>query len=190
MRGLVQRVREASVTVDGEVVGGIGPGLCVLVGVTHDDDEATARKLADRIWGLRIMADDDGAMGRAVADTTGGFRLCETSQAPAFYLPPDDVRADLVVPSARRSWCEWKGEARYWSIRVGDDERVDAAWSYDVPADRYAPLAGHVAFYPQRVDRCLVDGEEVVRMDGDFYGGWITTEVVGPFKGAPGTLHW
>ncbi|MCB1250369.1 MAG: D-tyrosyl-tRNA(Tyr) deacylase [Acidimicrobiales bacterium] len=71
MRGLVQRVREASVTVDGEVVGRIGPGLCVLVGVTHDDDEATARKLADRIWGLRIMADDDGAMGRAVADTTG-----------------------------------------------------------------------------------------------------------------------
>ena len=128
--------------------------------------------------------------GVTVADTTGGFRLCETSQAPAFYLPPDDVRADLVVPSARRSWCEWKGEARYWSIRVGDDERVDAAWSYDVPADRYAPLAGHVAFYPQRVDRCLVDGEEVVRMDGDFYGGWITTEVVGPFKGAPGTLHW
>jgi D-tyrosyl-tRNA(Tyr) deacylase len=70
VRAVVQRVSQASVTVDGEIVGAIGPGLCVLVGVTHDDDEAAARRLADKLWNLRIMADDDGVMNRSVADTT------------------------------------------------------------------------------------------------------------------------
>ena len=129
--------------------------------------------------------------GVVIADSTGGYRVCETSQPPAFYLPPDDVRTDLLAPTTSRTFCEWKGQARYWTIRVPDaDERRDAAWSYDSPRGAFGPIAGHLAFYPQRVDACFVDGEPVERMDGAFYGGWITSEVVGPFKGAAGTLHW
>ncbi len=128
--------------------------------------------------------------GATVADTVRGFRVCETSQPPAYYFPPDDVDRSLLVPTPTRTFCEWKGTARYWTIAVGDRLAVDAAWSYDEPVPAFAPITGHLAFYPGRVDACFVDGEPVQRMEGDFYGGWITSAIVGPFKGAPGTLHW
>jgi uncharacterized protein (DUF427 family) len=128
--------------------------------------------------------------GEVVADTRRAWRVLETSQPPAYYLPPDDVRADLLVPSLSSTFCEWKGQASYVSIQVGDRLAVDAGWRYDHPTERFAPITGHLAFYAQRVDACFVDDERVVPMDGAFYGGWITSSVVGPFKGGPGTAGW
>ncbi|MET7387548.1 DUF427 domain-containing protein [Streptomyces sp. NPDC005529] len=128
--------------------------------------------------------------GVRVAESTRALRVLETSHPPVFYLPPDDVRTDLLRPTTERSWCEWKGPAAYWDLAVGSDVRPSAAWSYPEPVHAYASLAGHFAFYPTRVDRCTVDGETVTAQEGDFYGGWITAEIRGPFKGAPGTLGW
>jgi len=88
------------------------------------------------------------------------------------------------------SWCEWKGTATYWDVVVGDRRLPDVAWSYEDPSPGYEHLRGAVAFYPGRVDRATVDGEQVRPQPGEFYGGWITDEVTGPFKGAPGTLGW
>jgi uncharacterized protein (DUF427 family) len=128
--------------------------------------------------------------GVVVADTRQAWRVLETSQPPAYYFPPDDVRLDLLEPSLHRTFCEWKGEATYRSIRVGDRVAEDAAWVYERPVERFRPITDHLAFYAQRVDRCAVDGEVVVANDGSFYGGWITSKVVGPFKGEPGSLGW
>ena len=128
--------------------------------------------------------------GVTVADTTSGYRVLETSQPPAFYLPPADVRLDLLEPTTTRASCEWKGLASYWTIRVGDAVAVDAAWSYPEPTPRFAAIADHLAFYPQRVDECRVDDEVVRPNEGGFYGGWVTSAVVGPFKGGAGTVGW
>jgi uncharacterized protein (DUF427 family) len=128
--------------------------------------------------------------GVAVAETHRGWRTMETSQPPAFYFPPDDVRVELLVPTTTLTFCEWKGQAAYASIRVDDRLVPDAAWKYDHPTARFEAITGHWSFYAQRVDRCTVDGEVVVPMEGSFYGGWITSKVVGPFKGGPGTAGW
>jgi len=134
--------------------------------------------------------------GVTLADTRAAIRVLETSQPPAYYLPPGDVATEHLRPSATRTVCEWKGVARYWSLRLtspvtGASIVVDdVAWSYDAPTDRFAAIAGHLAFYPQRVDECWVDDERVTPNAGGFYGGWVTSRVVGPFKGAAGTLHW
>ena len=128
--------------------------------------------------------------GVVVADTRRGWRVLETSQPPAYYFPPEDVRLDLLVPSLHATFCEWKGQATYRSIRVGDRVATDAVWLYERPTPRFEPITNHLAFYAQRVDRCTVDGEEVQANDGAFYGGWITSKVVGPFKGGAGTAGW
>jgi uncharacterized protein (DUF427 family) len=128
--------------------------------------------------------------GVTVADSRRAVRILETSQPPAYYLPPDDVDLDLFVASTTRTFCEWKGTAEYRTLRVGDVEVVDAAWLYPRPTPRYETIAGHLAFYAQRLDGCWVDDERVDPNEGSFYGGWITSKVVGPFKGAPGTSHW
>ncbi|MFD8566757.1 DUF427 domain-containing protein [Streptomyces sp. NPDC059639] len=143
-----------------------------------------------------VMRGDDRRVrvecaGQMVADTCRAIRVLETSHPPVFYIPPTDVRTDLLFPaSGRRTWCEWKGSAEYWDVVVGDDVRARAAWSYPRPEADYAPLAGFIAFYPSLVDRCTVAGEVATAQDGDFYGGWITSEVQGPFKGGPGTRMW
>jgi uncharacterized protein (DUF427 family) len=128
--------------------------------------------------------------GRTIADTTDGWRILETSQPPTYYFPPSDVDMSTLIPSASRTFCEWKGEARYWTAVVEDREVDDIGWSYDSPNDAYAAIAGYLGFYPQRADACFVDDERVTPMDGDFYGGWITGNIVGPFKGGPGTAGW
>jgi uncharacterized protein (DUF427 family) len=128
--------------------------------------------------------------GRTVAETTSGWRVLETSQPPAYYFPPGDVDMSALVASTHRTFCEWKGQARYWSAIVGDRTVEDIAWEYTTPTDRFAAIAGHLAFYPQRADACFVDGERAVAAEGSFYGGWITAAIVGPFKGGPGTAHW
>lgn len=129
--------------------------------------------------------------GLVVADTRGALRVLETSQPPAFYLPPEDVRTDLLEPTATRTFCEWKGQASYFDLRVGDRLAADAVWTYRSPsASAFEPIAGYFAFYAQRVDACYVDDERVTANAGTFYGGWITSKVVGPFKGGPGSAHW
>lgn len=128
--------------------------------------------------------------GATVADSRRAIRVLETSQPPAFYIPPEDVDLELLVPTPTRTFCEWKGHAVHHTLRVGDREAIDAAWSYPSPTPAFEPIRDHLAFYPQRVDACYVDDERVEPNDGSFYGGWITSRVVGPFKGGPGTAHW
>lgn len=128
--------------------------------------------------------------GVTVLDSDRCWRVLETSHPPVYYVPRGEVTDAGLEPTGRRSYCEWKGEARYWDLVVGDTRVAEAAWSYDRPTGAYAEIAGAVAFYPGRVDECLVDGERVEVQPGDFYGGWITREIVGPFKGGPGTFGW
>ena len=124
--------------------------------------------------------------GETIAESDHALRVLETSQPPAYYFPPGDVRSDLLAPDDRRTLCEWKGQARYWTV---NGSRA-AAWSYPQPTGRYAVLRDHVAFYPQKVDACYVGDERVEPNAGDFYGGWVTSDITGPFKGGPGTAGW
>ncbi|GAA3049959.1 DUF427 domain-containing protein [Kitasatospora albolonga] len=127
---------------------------------------------------------------RLIASTRSAMRVLETSHPPVFYIPAADVAVDLLTPSGGASVCEWKGLACYWDLSVGERRAARAAWSYPQPLPGYRELRGAFAFYPGQVDRCTVDGETVRPQDGAFYGGWITSEISGPFKGAPGTSHW
>ncbi len=126
--------------------------------------------------------------GVTVADSERALRVLETSQAPGIYFPPEDV--SHLEANGRRSLCEWKGQAVYFDVVVGERRAEAAAWAYPDPVARYAELRDHVAFYPQSVDACRLGDELVEPNAGDFYGGWITSDVQGPFKGAPGTRHW
>lgn len=128
--------------------------------------------------------------GRTVAETRRAFRAIETSHPPSYYIPPDDVEAGFLVPASKRTLCEWKGGAVYHDIVVGDRIAKDAAWSYPSPTPDFGPVRDHFAFYAGRVDACFLDGERVTPQAGDFYGGWITRHVAGPFKGLPGTMGW
>ena len=129
--------------------------------------------------------------GVTVADTHSAIRVLETSQPPAFYIPRADVADECLLPGdGARSFCEWKGPATYWSIAAGNVVVPNAAWSYEHPTARFTAIAGHLAFYARLVDECWVDDEQVVANPGSFYGGWITSKVVGPFKGDPGTEYW
>ncbi len=134
--------------------------------------------------------------GIVIADTRRAVRVLETSHPPGWYLPPDDILPGALVAAPGSSVCEWKGRAAYWDVvsprdQGGSGARAErAAWSYPKPTPAFASLAGYVAFYPGPMDGCFVDGEQVRPQEGGFYGGWITSDVAGPFKGAPGTLGW
>ena len=124
--------------------------------------------------------------GVTIVDTRRAVRVLETSHPPVYYVPFEDVQGGVLAPSARRTHCEWKGAARYFAVSAGGRVEEDAAWGYD----EGGPLAGHVAFYPRRMDACFVDDDRATPQPGDLYGGWITRDVVGPFKGGPGTMGW
>ncbi len=128
--------------------------------------------------------------GEVVADTRAGWRVLETSHPPVYYLPPEDIRMDLLRSAGGGSFCEWKGIARYWDVVVGGREARKAAWSYPDPTPSFAPIRDHLAFYAGPMDECRVDGAVVTPQPGGFYGGWITPDVVGPFKGGPGSWGW
>jgi uncharacterized protein (DUF427 family) len=128
--------------------------------------------------------------GRVVAESSAALRVLETSQAPAIYLPTADVNMGLLEQIARTTYCEWKGQAGYFDLVAGGRRSQAAAWTYRHPAEGYEAIRDHVAFYPQRVDACLLGDERVGANGGDFYGGWITSDIRGPFKGAPGTAGW
>jgi uncharacterized protein (DUF427 family) len=127
-----------------------------------------------------------------IADTTRAQRVLETSHPPVYYVPLEDVARDSLEPSRRHgSFCEWKGEASYFDVIGGDGRRVErAAWTYPKPAPGFEAIRDAVAFYPGPMDECTVDGEFVKPQEGGFYGGWITSDIVGPSKGGPGTLGW
>ena len=130
------------------------------------------------------------AGGQVVADTTRGLRVLETSHPPTYYIPKDDIEMALLRPSSRRSICEFKGEAQYYDVVTPGSVRLAVAWSYPDPWPGFEALRDHLSFFASRVDVCSVGGEAVFAQEGDFYGGWITADLVGPFKGAPGTLSW
>ena len=128
--------------------------------------------------------------GTLIADTVQALRVLETSHPPVYYVPPADVDFSLVRPAPGSSFCEWKGLARYWNVVV-EGERIErVAWSYPAPDPAFATLKDHLAFYADRLDDCQVDGEMVRPQPGSFYGGWITSDVKGPFKGSPGSRGW
>lgn len=139
-------------------------------------------KVAER---LRIIFN-----GEVVADTTAGYRVLETSHPPVYYLPPGDLAQPYLARAPGSSWCEFKGQAIYWSLDVRGRRAENAAWSYPTPSMAFAAIAGHLAFYASKVDECWVGDERVQAQQGDFYGGWITSKIVGPFKGGEGTRGW
>lgn len=128
--------------------------------------------------------------GEMIADTSAGLRVLETHHAPTYYVPPGDIAEDVLVPVGGGSFCEWKGRAAYFDVRGGGCLRRRAAWCYPSPTARFAPLAGYVAFYAGQMDACHVGGVAVIPQPGDFYGGWVTPNLDGIVKGAPGTRHW
>jgi uncharacterized protein (DUF427 family) len=128
--------------------------------------------------------------GRVIARSERAIRVCETSHPPTYYVPRDDVALGVLERGQGASLCEWKGAATYWDAVVDGVRLPAVGWSYENPSPGYELLRGAVAFYPGRVDRASVDGEPARPQAGGFYGGWITDDVVGPFKGEPGTLRW
>ena len=129
--------------------------------------------------------------GVVIAETERAKRILETSHPPVYYIPLEDVKLEQYFSVTRRTtFCEWKGAASYYTITVGDKTATNAAWFYQNPTHPYEALANHVAFYPGKMDACFVDDEQVQAQEGDFYGGWITSEIVGPFKGGAGTFGW
>jgi len=126
----------------------------------------------------------------AVAESHRAIRVLETSHPPVYYIPPVDVKQQFLSRSDHRSYCEFKGMATYYTLHVDGRVARNAAWSYHSPSAGYEPIKDHIAFYPGRVDACYVDGERVQAQEGDFYGGWITRDIEGPFKGGLGTRGW
>ena len=128
--------------------------------------------------------------GITLAETQRSQRVLETSHPPVYYIPPEDIKMEYLMPTNRQSFCEWKGIAHYYTIIVGDKQIANTAWYYPEPTPAFASLKDYIAFYPSKMDACYVDGEKVQAQEGDFYGGWVTSNIVGPFKGGAGTWGW
>ena len=127
--------------------------------------------------------------GAEVANTISGFRVLETHHAPTYYIPREDVRGRLL-PTSGGSFCEWKGRASYFDVLAGEAGAKRAAWTYDAPTTSFQEIAGYVAFYAGLMEACFVGAERVIPQPGDFYGGWVTSNLEGIPKGARGTEHW
>ncbi len=136
-------------------------------------------------WRVRVVV-----AGVTIVDAPSAIRILETSQAPAYYVAEADIQTKFLRTNELQTGCEWKGVASYADVVVDDRVALRAGWTYRQPVEKYQALTGHWAFYAQAVDECWIDDERVASNDGDFYGGWITTNVNGPFKGGPGTLGW
>ena len=128
--------------------------------------------------------------GIRVAQSHRAHRVLETSHPPAYYIPREDIRMDLLYQTGSRSVCEFKGEAIYWGIEIEGKKEKDVAWSYPNPRPGFEAIRDHLSFYAGKLEACYVEGERVTPQKGDFYGGWITSWITGPFKGGPGTWGW
>lgn len=124
-----------------------------------------------------------------IASTTSAIRVLETASPPTIYIPPNDVQFDCLQPALGSSFCEWKGSATYWSVHIAGRTVSQAGWSYPEPSNAFQSIASYLSFYPAKVV-CLIDGEIVRPQPGGFYGGWVTDEIIGPYKGEPGTSGW
>ncbi len=142
-------------------------------------------RLEDAKRAVRIVAG-----GRTIAQSTRAKRVLETSHPPVYYVPPDDIQMEHLKRTARASSCEWKGRAIYYDLILDGRTVSDVAWAYPEPVLAFDAIRDHLAFYPSRVEACYLDDERVQAQEGDFYGGWITAEIVGPFKGGAGTWGW
>ena len=155
-------------------------------------------ELRARVGALLARANQRRAMGRLrvvlggviIADTRDAYRVLETSHPPTYYLPRSAFLESALTPTRGWSFCEWKGRASYLDVIGGDKVAHRAAWYYAHPDGRYSVIADHVSLYAAAMDECIVDGERVVPQAGGFYGGWITSNVTGPFKGGPGAGNW
>ena len=134
---------------------------------------------------VRIVFD-----GKIIADSNNAYRILETSHPPTFYIPIADFAAGSLLATAKTSFCEFKGTARYYDVRSSRKTAAQAAWGYPEVSRGYSELKNTVSVYAHRMDACYVNDELVQAQEGDFYGGWITENIVGPFKGAPGTWGW
>jgi uncharacterized protein (DUF427 family) len=128
--------------------------------------------------------------GVVLADSGSAIRVLETSHPPVYYIPTRDIEMKYLAETPDRSYCEWKGMAGYYGVVMGDRRLANVAWFYPNPKPRFEAIRNHVAFYPGPMDGCFVGGERVVSQPGDFYGGWITSNLVGPFKGGTGSHGW
>jgi uncharacterized protein (DUF427 family) len=128
--------------------------------------------------------------GITLADTTQGKRVLETSHPPVYYFPPDDVSLEHILSVSGTSFCEWKGTAHYYDVEAVGKRVTRAAWAYHDPTPDFVPIKDHLAFYGHLMDACFVGGEQARPQPGSFYGGWITNDIIGPFKGEPGTEGW
>lgn len=124
-----------------------------------------------------------------IAKTTNAVRVLETASPPTFYLPPTDIDLELLRKTSAGSFCEWKGQATYWSLTLGNRKEKNVGWSYESPSRRFASIRNYLSFYPAKL-KCTVDQELVRPQSGGFYGGWVTAEIIGPYKGDPGTSGW
>ncbi|MEL7353785.1 MAG: DUF427 domain-containing protein [Cyanobacteria bacterium J06649_5] len=125
-----------------------------------------------------------------IADTHRAKRILETSHPPNYYLPIEDIAIAYLTPSTKTTYCEWKGRAEYYTLRVGDRTAKNVAWHYPTISPAYAALQAHIGFYPGPMDACYIDNEKVTPQAGNFYAGWITQDIVGPFKGGADTWGW
>ena len=129
--------------------------------------------------------------GQVIARSAHTWRVLETSHPPVYYIPQADIRMDLFTQDPdKQTYCEWKGHAVYWDLSLGGQVIRSVAWSYPDPVERFEKIRGYLAFYSSKVHECYVAGERVKAQRGDFYGGWITANIVGPFKGGAGTWGW
>jgi uncharacterized protein (DUF427 family) len=124
-----------------------------------------------------------------IARSTRAIRILETASPPTFYLPPEDIHPGRLEAADGTSLCEWKGQAAYWSVVIPGRRLERVAWSYPDPFSEYEAIRGYVSFYPAALE-CTVDGIRALPQPGHFYGGWVTPEVIGPFKGEPGSHAW
>jgi uncharacterized protein (DUF427 family) len=124
-----------------------------------------------------------------IADSSRACRVLETSHPPVYYIQPADIRMDLLEATPRQTYCEFKGRASYWTLKVGDTVLPNVAWSYEDPTPGFAAIKGYLAFYLEPLEG-FVDGEKAQPQPGRFYGGWVTKDIVGPFKGGPGSQGW
>jgi uncharacterized protein (DUF427 family) len=124
-----------------------------------------------------------------VAKSNSAYRILETASPPTFYIPPADVNLDLLAQSSGSSFCEWKGAATYWSLPDAGNAGTNVGWSYQSPTSNFEVIKDYLSFYPAKL-QCTVAGEIVRPQPGGFYGGWVTNEIIGPYKGEPGTAGW
>jgi uncharacterized protein (DUF427 family) len=157
-----------------------------MIGLPREDVQSCPRPPALEPVPQRIVLRLGGAI---VADTSRALRVLETHHAPTYYLPMQDIHATLR-PAQGSSFCEWKGVARYFDVLAGSATALRSAWAYDHPTARFTDLVGHMAFYAAQMDEAWVGDARVIPQPGNFYGGWVTPNLEGRIKGAPGTQHW